>query len=34
MKGSAVVETMTPIVLEFYAGICGWTLRPGPRPLR
>ncbi len=26
MKGSAVVETMTPIVLGFYAGICGWTL--------
>ena len=26
MKGSAVVETMTPVVLSFYAGICGWTL--------
>ena len=26
MKGSAVVETMTPFMLEFYAGICGWTL--------
>ena len=26
MKGSAVVETMTPVGLEFYAGICGWTL--------
>ena len=26
MKGSAVVETMNPVMLEFYAGICGWTL--------
>ncbi len=26
MKGSALVETMTPVILEFYAGICGWTL--------
>jgi uncharacterized protein (DUF2252 family) len=26
MKGSAVVETMTPVGLRFYAGICGWTL--------
>ena len=26
MKGSAVVETMTPVMLGFYAGICGWTL--------
>jgi uncharacterized protein (DUF2252 family) len=26
MKASAVVEGMTPVVLEFYAGICGWTL--------
>jgi len=26
MKGSALVETMTPVMLEFYAGICGWTL--------
>ena len=26
MKGSAVVEAMTPMGLEFYAGICGWTL--------
>jgi uncharacterized protein (DUF2252 family) len=26
MKGSAVVETMSPVMLEFYAGICGWTL--------
>ena len=26
MKGSALVETMTPVVLAFYAGICGWTL--------
>ncbi len=26
MKGSALVELMTPVVLGFYAGICGWTL--------
>src|SRR6185312_3297124 len=26
MKGSAVVESMTPLGLGFYAGICGWTL--------
>jgi uncharacterized protein (DUF2252 family) len=26
MKGSADVETMAPIGLNFYAGICGWTL--------
>jgi len=26
MKGSALVEGMTPPVLTFYAGICGWTL--------
>jgi uncharacterized protein (DUF2252 family) len=26
MKGSALVETMTPIALGYYAGICGWTL--------
>jgi hypothetical protein len=26
MKGSAMVETMTPVVLGFYAGLCGWTL--------
>jgi uncharacterized protein (DUF2252 family) len=26
MKGSALVETMTPVALGFYAGICGWTL--------
>jgi len=26
MKGSAVVETMTPAVLGSYAGLCGWTL--------
>jgi hypothetical protein len=26
MKGSAEVETMTPLGLTFYAGICGWTL--------
>jgi uncharacterized protein (DUF2252 family) len=26
MKGSALVETMIPVALVFYAGICGWTL--------
>src|SRR4029450_631542 len=26
MKGSALVETMGPFGLKFYAGICGWTL--------
>ena len=26
MKGSALVEAMNPVVLSFYAGICGWTL--------
>jgi uncharacterized protein (DUF2252 family) len=26
MKGSAEVETMTPVGLGVYAGICGWTL--------
>ena len=26
MKGSALVEGMTPVGLTFYAGICGWTL--------
>jgi hypothetical protein len=26
MKGSALVEAMTPLGLRFYAGICGWTL--------
>jgi predicted alpha/beta hydrolase len=26
MKGSATVETMTPIPLTFYAQTCGWTL--------
>jgi sugar/nucleoside kinase (ribokinase family) len=26
MKGSADVEAMKPIGLNFYAGICGWTL--------
>jgi uncharacterized protein (DUF2252 family) len=26
MKGSAVVETMSPVVMSFYARLCGWTL--------
>ena len=26
MKGSAEVETMAPVGLDFYAGLCGWTL--------
>jgi predicted alpha/beta hydrolase len=26
MKGSALVESMTPLGLSFYGRICGWTL--------
>jgi len=26
MKGSAVVESMGPVALGFYGGVCGWTL--------
>ena len=26
MKGSVVVEALTPIGLRFYGGLCGWTL--------
>ncbi len=26
MKGSALVEQMSPVMLTFYAGLCGWTL--------
>ena len=26
MKASAMVDTMSPAGLEFYAGLCGWTL--------
>ena len=26
MKGSAVVDTMSAVMLEYYAGMCGWTL--------
>ena len=26
MKGSAEIESMAPVGLSFYAGICGWTL--------
>ncbi len=26
MKGSVVVEALTPVGLTFYAGICGWTM--------
>ena len=26
MKGSADIESMAPVGLRFYAGICGWTL--------
>jgi predicted alpha/beta hydrolase len=26
MKGSALVETMLPLGLRYYANICGWTL--------
>jgi sugar/nucleoside kinase (ribokinase family) len=26
MKGSAMVDTMSVVALEAYAGLCGWTL--------
>ena len=26
MKGSALVDTMSAFMLEYYAGMCGWTL--------
>jgi uncharacterized protein (DUF2252 family) len=26
MKGSVLVEAMIPLAMEFYAGVCGWTL--------
>jgi len=26
MKGSALVELMSPVAMGFYAGVCGWTL--------
>jgi len=26
MKGSAIIESMTPVTLRYYAQICGWTL--------
>ena len=26
MKGSAVIETMSPKALTYYASVCGWTL--------
>ena len=26
MKGSALPESMAPVALTFYAGVCGWTL--------
>jgi uncharacterized protein (DUF2252 family) len=26
MKGSALVDTMSALMLEYYAGLCGWTL--------
>lgn len=26
MKGSAIIEAMKPLGMEFYAGACGWTL--------
>jgi uncharacterized protein DUF2252 len=34
MKGSALVEAMTPLALGFYAGICGVNPGPGARPFR
>jgi Uncharacterized protein conserved in bacteria (DUF2252) len=32
MKGSADVEAMAPVALNFYAGMCGWTLARAPCP--
>jgi hypothetical protein len=29
MKGSAEVDSMVPVALNFYAGICGWTRGAG-----
>lgn len=26
MKGSALVDRMDPAAMDFYAGLCGWTL--------
>ena len=26
MKGSALVDSMSAVVMEYYAGMCGWTL--------
>jgi hypothetical protein len=26
MKGSALIESMAPVALDFYARQCGWTL--------
>ena len=29
MKGSALVDSMSAFMLEYYAGMCGWTLARG-----
>ncbi|HXP15067.1 MAG TPA: hypothetical protein VN907_07180, partial [Actinomycetes bacterium] len=29
MKGSPEVDSMAPVALNFYAGICGWTRGTG-----
>ena len=29
MKGSTKVDSMPPVALNFYAGICGWTRGAG-----
>jgi len=34
MKGSAEIETMAPVNLSFYAGICGVDPGPSARPIR
>ena len=26
MKGSALIETFDPRAMDYYAGVCGWTL--------
>jgi hypothetical protein len=33
IKGSADVETMAPVTLNFYGRACGWTLTRAPRPV-
>ena len=32
MKGSVAIETMVPAGMDYYAGVCGWSLARRPRP--